>query len=960
MGTQLQDASKNRWRSRVVTLCAAVSLLVSFTAAAQAPSFITFDSAHVRPMALSPDGTRLFAVNTPDNRLEIFNVTASGLSLAAEVPVGMEPVSVAVRSNTEVWVVNHLSDSISVVSLSGTPRVVRTLLVGDEPRDVVFAGTNGYAFITTAHRGQQRTDPSIASVPGAGDPKLTTPGIGRADVWVFNPASLGTTLGGTPVRIVTLFGDTPRGLAVSPDKKTVYAAIAQSGNQTTTLSFDSVCNGFKPNDVCLVFPDTWPWGNNIMPGGLPGPSTNAAGAKAPETGLIVKWNKATNRWEDTLGRNWNNAVRFRLPDKDVFAIDADTLQEKASYAGVGTTIFNLATNPRTGVLYASNSDANNLTRFEGPGVFGGSTVQGNLAKMGITVISNGTVSPRHLNKHIDYSKLAGKPGFDPTAKNHTLSTPTEMVVSSNGAKLYVAAFSSNKVGVFDTAALESNSFDPRTASANYIPVSGGGPSGLVLDEARNRLYVTTRFDNAVKVIDLATKREIAAVPFYNPEPTSVVEGRPFLYDANFSSANGESSCASCHIFGDKDELAWDLGNPDDEVTSNPIDKRLASALEIGLFRTFTTHPRSDINGTNNANIFHPMKGPMTTQTLRGMTHQGAMHWRGDRANGFFGIDAYDEELSFKNFIVAFEGLLGRASMPTEAEMTKFATFQLQVQLPPNPIRRLDNSLTTSQQNAKNFYFGSRRVDGIAIGDDNGFNCNGCHTIDGAQGFFGTDGLASFEGIPQIVKIPHVRNMYTKVGMFGFPDSAFFSHPETGQLGDQIRGFGFTNDGAVDTLFRFFSAIVFTNTSIGGPLVGFENDTQRREMEDFMLAADTDLAPIVGQQITLTNTNASTVGSRIDLLIARARAPFASKILGGQTYEADLVAKVAVSGRVRGYLYERASGTWKPDNATANITTAALRALANTAGQEVTFTAVPPGSGLRVALDRNLDGRLDGQ
>lgn len=959
MGTQQVGASRNRWRARAVSLCAAVSLLVSSSASAQAPSFIEFDSGHVRPLAISPDGTKLFAVNTPDNRLEVFNITSAGLTLAAEVPVGMEPVAVAVRSNTEVWVVNHLSDSVSVVSLAGTPRVVRTLLVGDEPRDIVFAGTNGLAFITTAHRGQHRTDPSIANVPGAGDPKLTTPGVGRADVWVFNPASLGTTLGGTPQRIVTLFGDTPRGLAVSPDKKTVYAAIAQSGNQTTTISFDSVCNGFGEIG-CLVFPDTRPWGNNLMPGGLPGPSTNVAGVKAPETGLIVKWNKATNRWEDTLGRNWNNAVRFNLPDKDVFAINADTLQESAFYTGVGTNLFNLVTNPRTGALYVSNSDANNLTRFEGPGVFGGSTVQGNLAKMRITVINGGSVSPRHLNKHIDYSKLAGKPGFDPTVKNHSLSTPTDMVVSSNGTKLYVAAFSSSKVGVFDTAALENNTFDPRTASANYIPVSGGGPSGLVLDEARNRLYVTTRFDNAVKVIDLATKSEIAVARFYNPEPASVVEGRPFLYDANFSSANGEASCASCHIFGDKDELAWDLGNPDDEVTSNPIDKRLASALEIGLFRTFTTHPRSDINGNNDANIFHPMKGPMTTQTLRGMTHQGAMHWRGDRANGFFGIDAYDEELSFKNFIVAFEGLLGRASMPTEAEMSKFATFQLQVQLPPNPIRRLDNSLTTPQQNAKNFYFGSRRVDGIAIGADNGFNCNGCHTIDGEKGFFGTDGLASFEGIPQIVKIPHVRNMYTKVGMFGFPDSSFFTHPETGPMGDQIRGFGFTNDGAVDTLFRFFSAIVFTNTSIGGPAVGFQSDTQRREMEDFMMAADTDLAPIVGQQITLTNTNASAVGSRIDLLIARARAPFASKILGGATYEADLVAKVAVAGRMKGFLYERTPGTWKPDDGTANITTAALRALANTAGQEVTFTAVPPGSGTRIAIDRNLDGRLDGR
>ncbi|RKH05827.1 YncE family protein [Corallococcus carmarthensis] len=952
--------SKNRWRARAGLLCAAVSLFASSRAAAQAPSFIEFESAHVRPLALSPDGTKLFAVNTPDNRLEVFNVTSGGLSLAAEVPVGLEPVSVAVRGNTEVWVVNHLSDSISVVSVSGTPHVVRTLLVGDEPRDVVFAGANGYAFISTAHRGQQRTDPSIASVPGAGDPQLITPGVGRADVWVFNPAALGTTLGGTPVRILTLFGDTPRGLAVSPDKKTVYAAIAQSGNRTTTINMDSVCDGFGSAGVCLVQPDTFPWGNNLFLGGLPGPSTNAEGAKAPETGLIVKWNSSLSRWEDTLGRNWNNGVRFNLPDKDVFAIDADGLQQKAFYTGVGTTVFNLATNPKTGVVYATNSDANNLTRFEGPGAFGGSTVQGNIAKMRITVIKGTAVTPRHLNKHLDYSKLAGSPGFDPTARNHSLSTPTEMAISGDGAKLYVAAFSSSKVGVFDTAALEADTFNPRTASANYIPVSGGGPSGLVLDEARNRLYVMTRFDNAVKVIDLATKSQVASAALYNPEPDSVVQGRPFLYDANFSSANGEASCASCHIFGDKDELAWDLGNPDDGVTTNAIDKRLASSLEIGAFRLLTGHPSSDINGTGNQNSFHPMKGPMTTQTLRGMSTSGAMHWRGDRSTGFFGSGAYDEALSFKNFVVAFPGLLGRADQPTEAEMNKFTNFQLQVQLPPNPIRNLDNSLTSTQAAGRDFFFGSRRVDGLAIGTNTGFNCNGCHTIDAAQGFFGTDGHSSFEGISQIMKIPHVRNMYTKVGMFGFPDNSFFQHPDTGPTGDQIRGFGFTHDGAVDTLFRFFSAIVFSNTSIGGPLVGFRNDTDRRGVEAFMMAADSDLAPIVGQQVTLTATNASVVGARIDLLLARAQAPFVSKVLGGSTYEADLVAKAAIGTRVKGFLFDRVAGTWKPDDGTANLTTAALRALANTLGQEVTFTAVPPGSGTRIALDRNLDGRLDGQ
>jgi hypothetical protein len=33
------------------------------------PSFTEFESGQVRPLAMAPDGTKLFAVNTPDNTL---------------------------------------------------------------------------------------------------------------------------------------------------------------------------------------------------------------------------------------------------------------------------------------------------------------------------------------------------------------------------------------------------------------------------------------------------------------------------------------------------------------------------------------------------------------------------------------------------------------------------------------------------------------------------------------------------------------------------------------------------------------------------------------------------------------------------------------------------------------------------------------------------------------------------
>ena len=101
-------------------------------------SFILFESAAVRPLAWSADGSRLYVTNTPANCLEIYQVSDQGFSLQATVMVGMEPVAVALLDDQEAWVVNHLSDSISIVALEAQPHVRQTLQVGDEPRDIVF------------------------------------------------------------------------------------------------------------------------------------------------------------------------------------------------------------------------------------------------------------------------------------------------------------------------------------------------------------------------------------------------------------------------------------------------------------------------------------------------------------------------------------------------------------------------------------------------------------------------------------------------------------------------------------------------------------------------------------------------------------------------------------------------------------------------------------------------------
>ena len=909
-------------------------------------SFMTFESGHVRPLALSPDGAFLFAANTPDNRIEAFSIDADGITHRDSIPVGMEPVAVAARTNTEIWVVNHLSDSVSIIDFNSTPpRVIRTLLVGDEPRDIVFANPDRRrAFITTAHRGQHRTHPSLASVPGAGDPQLTTPGVPRADVWVFDALNLGTTLGGTPLKIIELFGDTPRALAVTPDGNTVYAAVFHSGNQTATVTETAVCDTSDDNITTNTLQGPCLISGVEMPGGMPLPHHNVDGDRRPEAGLIVKFNTTANAWQDELGRNWNNAIRFNLPDLDVFAIDAMTLDETASFAHVGTILFNMVVNPTNQKVYVSMSDARNEVRFEGPGVFVKETgakpegipasVQGHLHEMGITVIDGTQVLPRHLNKHINYAMNPAPSD----AKQHSLSLPLDMAISGDGTTLYVTAFGSSKIGVFDTAALEADTFTPETASANYIEVSGGGPSGIALDESRQRMYVLTRFDNAVSVIDLTTNTETTRVKMFNPEPINVITGRRFLYDALLSSSNGESSCASCHVFGDLDSLTWNLGDPDGSVVHNPIEVKRRGTAE--LF--------PNINGTGNVPELHPMKGPMTTQTLRGMANNGSMHWRGDRTGGNDpGGNVFDAFAAFTKFIVAFEGLLGNdpATPFRGNDMAAFTSFILDVVLPPNPIRPLNNMLTASQQAGQDFYIKPPNT---------GFSCIECHTLNPSFGEFGTDGTVGFKNEPQIVKIPHLRNMYQKVGMFGMPQTPFF-HPTDGEhQGDQIRGSGFLHDGSIDTLFRLNEATVFTTN----PRAAFDTDQERREVEQFLLAFDTDLAPIVGQQMTLTATNAATAGPRIDLMIERAQTDFAI-VNEPQATECDLIVKGTIDGKARGWLLDNRTGQFISDrDEELSLTDAALRSLASQDGQELTYTCVPPGSGRRMGIDRDNDGTAD--
>jgi len=778
---------------------AAVALAASDARAVPLPVPDHFESPHVHPVDISPDGTKLFVVHTADHKLSIFDLTGPVPVRVGQVAVGLEPVTARARTDDEVWVVNHLSDSISLVRPS-TLSVVRTLLAGDEPTDVVFDAARGQAFVSVSQEDLVR---------------------------VWDTADLDAA----PVDVPLAMSD-PRALAIRGGS--VYVAALDGQNETTTIHFQVVqANGGLPA------PDP------PMSGGLPA---------APDVGLIVRHDGIA--WRDETGASWSSVVPYTLLDRDVVEIDAVSLSVSGWFRGVGTNLFGVAVNPATGELFVTNQEASNEVRFE-------PNLRGSFVRSRVTRIDpgTGTVTPVHLNTHIDYGSPNGSAG----ERALSLATPMEIAFASDGSAAYLAAMGSAKVGVLDAAG----------TVTRRIAV-GQGPSGLALDEARDRLYVVNRFASTLSVVDLSDDSSVEITLGFDGSDPAVLNGRRFLYDGELSSAHGDLACATCHVFGGMDNIAWDLGDPTGSFVSNP-----------------------PFQG------FHPMKGPMTTQSLRGLAGTEPFHWRGDRTG-------------FPAFNPAFASLLGGSPL-SASDMQAFTDFVMTMKNPPNPNRNLDGSHLASLNGADPAHGEVLFNTGGLVG---GLQCVTCHTF--PTGENGTLIPGTLLQEDQDMVVPQLRNMYEK--------TRFDATATT-----NVRGFGYTHDGAVDDLFTFLDFPGFTFNSV----------SDQEDVAAFLLAFPGDAHAAVGAQWTMDGTNEAQGIARVNGLVS-----LASQSLIG------LIAKGCDgAGEARGWYWETGSG-FVPDRALE--TPVPLGTLLGNAGPgtEVTFTAVPKGNELRLGIDQDGDGYPD--
>jgi DNA-binding beta-propeller fold protein YncE/mono/diheme cytochrome c family protein len=881
--------------------------------------YVNFESSQVHPIALTPSGSKLLVVNTPDALLEVFTVTpAGGLVSSGSIPVGLEPVSVVARSDSEAWVVNHLSDTVSIVDL-GLGATVRTLPVGDEPTDVVFA--NGRAFVAVSQEDA---------------------------VKVFDLGNLAN-----PPTPVPLFGSDTRALAASKDGTRVYAVVLNSGNQTTVVNANVIFNGGAGLDLnrladlglnrinCSAPHPPYP----PLPAGIVrNPALTDPASGVPPVGLIVKWDPATQAWRDDASQDWSMCLPYRLPDHDLFVIDTTSLGV-STVDHLGTTLFEVSVNPGNGKIYIPNTEARNNVRFEHPLGVGGHVVDDRLTIVDPAAGNAATVVD--LNSHID---RGSDPATNLPERLASLSQPGMLVWNRAGTIGYLTAIGSRKLfRVNGGCASGACIFGAARAAPDAVEV-GEGPTGVALREDLGRAFVLNRFSNSVALVDTASLAKVGEVRLHDPSSDTIKTGRRFLYDGIDTSGHGDISCASCHISGNMDELGWDLGNPPGTFVpyGTPGDNVRFIVPQNNQPVTVPAQPPFSAHTG-----FDPQKGPMTTQTLRGMLEP--LHWRGDRAT----LNAFNK---------AFVGLLGSHDIGpinnepaglTAAQMELFRQFALGITLPPNPYRNVDDTLPNAPVTIPGNPFTGNPVAGQALflsgSTDAGQSCSACHALPfgAAGGKLGGlnpgDPVTMFaglfngnaDGVPHSdLKVPHTRNLYEKFG-------PRFGPPGTTTPPDSKTGFGFIHDGSIPDLGTFLSAQVFTLTA-----------QQVRDLTVFLMHFPTGIKPSVGRNLTVPAGPPPTGTPQQEQLVTTL---IGLGNLADPGRHCDLVVYAPASGRLRTYFLNGGTGSgglWTTDVASeAQVTTAALR---QGATGPVTFLCATIGSGVRLGVDRDLDGHLNGE
>jgi len=613
------------------------------------------------------------------------------------------------------------------------------------------------------------------------------------------------------------------------------------------------------------------------------------------------------RWIDDNHADWTEWVSgtnasssgripgWDMPDRDVAIVDTTTLA--VTYASRLMNIcMAIGVNPVSGEIAVVGTEATNERRFEP--ILNGLFLRVNLALVDPITRTNRL---RDLNPHLDYLTRT----LPESQRALGLGDPRGIEWNADGSRAYVTGMGSRNLIIIN----------PDGQRMNPQPIElGEGPTGMALDEGRARLYVWNRFSSSLSVVDTTAGVVVTNVPVFDPTPGIIRKGRRHLYDTRRTSGLGIASCASCHVDARGDRLAWDLGDPAGHLVTN-------------------------------ANfVFHPMKGPMVTQTLQDIItpaefngeplSQQPLHWRGDRKN-------------LEDFNHTFSTLQAGESELTTNEMAEFKGMLASIYFPPNFLRTFSNSLPATLPLPGHFgavpaQGGPRQPlpPGIPRVGQRRFertDCTVCHGFDqGGDIVSGQLAATLRAGTEGAFKASQLRSLGEKLGMDG--------------LSTQSRaGFGYMHDGRVDTLTRFlvdgFPAIA-TNDQAIADMISFLLCFSGSDLNSNPSAPSQDVPAATGRQVTFDTPAAPPLLTDM-FNLALADASRVELLLSGRR-----------EGRMRHWLLNAATLSFESDRHGEIAPTLASAIATAAPGNEFTGLLVPRGSGRRLALDRDGDGYFD--
>ena len=818
---------------------------------------LNFESGPVRQLLVADDGLHLYLLNTRDHRLETYTIE--------EVP---GPNS----TEPKLTLVGSLFTGLEPVSMAIHPQDPNLMFVANLVSDsLTLVDLEEQMVLATYRVGDEPRDVEIV---GGRIYVACARARDLNGAWVDH-ALVVLDLAPTPAvsQVHSIEGHKPRALATNGSH--VFVVPQNSGNHTTILRDDHAFQlGLEQIDLDAF--DTNINLNKTLLLSRSGPVER--GWRIPQTGRIV------------FDHEYPGYVQ-PLADRDVRAASVATGALDPSFStGVGTTLFDVQVNPVTGALWVANTDANNRTRME-------YNVAGDAVTNQVTVVE-GAPGGAVL------STVELAPPF--TAKEHAQPHAITFYSGAAGDYGYVAALGTRTVLVLDAA----------TAGLVAEIDVPDLPGGLAVDTVHDWLFVYSRADKVITAYDIASGHAPVGttVPAgYDAETPAQADGRRALYDADpgHGGGNGAMSCATCHVFADNDQLGWDLGNSAGAIgyAWPPSLGDPASGFSGQLVTSFATPQHS------------PMKGPMVTQSLRGLRDGEPFHWRGDRP-------------FLHNFQPAFAGLNGGTGL-SEEDMQEVSTFLDSVVWPPNPYQPKGRVYTGALFNAVKD-FGMPPFPGKPYKNAaNPLSCNHCHSADmiGGTNFTGTDALLHEARIFQVFNAATLRGLYEKQYK-------------------RVTGFGARHDGSSDGAFGFLTTNFFS-------IDQFEllTTAERQRLADLVNSWDSGLSPMVGAQITMD----AQVGQQfVDFMTEARRQSLPAqgwvdlighgwREIGGQKVANSMIYTADPAG---GYSFLIDDGT--------RVTVQQMRGMALNGKAEVVFTCVPPGTGMRLSVDRDEDGLLDAE